>query len=120
MDGSIVVVIPYDRKIGALVVLLRNDAPVLAVVVRVHVDEAGDDGLAAWRRTCGRPPAPLQLPTQVMRLPLHHAASRSTTARLFSVTMRALVKATVPVGMSRGTERARRVVSARLARHGYE
>ncbi len=54
-----------------------------------------------------------QLPTHAMRFPVTTSVP-FTTARLSRVTRRALVKATVPLGMSRGRVRAMRVVSARL------
>jgi hypothetical protein len=38
-----------------------------------------------------------------MRLPRTTTVPRSMTCRLLSVTMRALVRATLPFGMSRGT-----------------
>ena len=59
------------------------------------------------------PAGTLQRPKQTMRLP-RTTSVPLTTSRLRNVTRRALVKATVPAGMARGTVRAMRVVSERF------
>ena len=58
-------------------------------------------------------PDVLHAPTHEMRLPFTTTVPRSITCRLFSVTMRALVSATLPVGTSRGTLSLRVIVSVR-------